>query len=122
MHEDSLEFSWWVHPRGYHFVETVVWKRKGEAHEVYDPESGTFTDRQLVLAPNQPLDIWPRMYFPMKDAPALFKTFADISLDDKKEIVEFANTYGHLGIPVYTHETKSDYIQLARWDERWGDW
>jgi endogenous inhibitor of DNA gyrase (YacG/DUF329 family) len=66
----------------------------------------------------------PRIYDPLHDSPALFRTLADVNGQDREAILAFANQYGELGLPA-PHETHRNWLLeiafLRRAVEMW-DW
>jgi hypothetical protein len=121
---DGPDFCWWVHQAGYRWVEGKV-TVDGKVQELWDFKAGRPTDTQLILSPNPPREqYWARSYFPMKEAPGLFRNFAELSLDTDDDILKFANKYGQLGIPAHTDVTPrvSNPLLYNKWDERRLDW
>ncbi len=82
--QELVQFSWGVPSEGYRWIEAQLLI------------NGTFEKRKRrLLSPGRPPS-W-RTYHPLREAPALFRAFADVS-PSESGVLAFADQYGSLGL------------------------
>src|SRR5215207_7323953 len=89
MADELFGFRWSVPEPGFAWAQSRVFV--GEDHPLND-------EKQWVLIPAAKPGTRHRIryYNPLVTHPALFKTFADLDLNDRDGILAFANEYGSL--------------------------
>jgi hypothetical protein len=93
--------------------------RVGKEDGFEDAPRWVLTDGLAVGAP-----FVRRQYEPLKTYPGLFRQFAQLPLQDRNAILEFANEYGTLGIQRPLHWTAPEEPNrlLPVFGETWQDW
>src|SRR5260370_748153 len=127
MASDIFSFNWSVPQNGYRWIQCkVLVNERG-----IDPRMATNTskiedDERWVLASGIALGqtFYRKVYSPLHQFPALFRTLAQIKNDDKEAILAFANEYGDLGIgrPLAITAQDNPNRLLGMWGETFDDW
>jgi hypothetical protein len=127
MPSDVFSFLWSVPEHGYKWIQAKVYVNDGEDSPRTTTHNSRLDDEpQWVLtaglAIGQPYNL--KQYRPLKNATGLFRTFAHLPLEDRDAVLEFANEYGHLGIPRMTdiEVQQEGQILFGVWGETWRDW
>jgi hypothetical protein len=79
---------------------------------------------KLVLTERPPRSgaVGIRQYAPLKEQPALFRTFANLPVDNREELLDFANQFGNLGktaeetLEFWIQEINALYHATTLWD------
>jgi hypothetical protein len=101
-----FEFMWHVPTGGFEWVTAEAWAPGNPPV----PYAARFLEPRMTGVP--------RSYHPLTDAPALFRTFADVA-PTEAAIQEFANRYGGLGVVEAIRPSDSPPSQGESF-ERWG--
>jgi hypothetical protein len=119
MANDVFDFRWSVPEDGYRWVQACVYVTQGEASRLEDVSRWVLTSG---LATGMHYRKW--QYAPLQNNSGLFRTFAQLPMENRDAILEFANRYGQLGIGRLTDiEVEQDQkIVAGFWGETWEDW
>jgi hypothetical protein len=94
MPNDLFEFSWLVPERGYELEERVL----AAPGNVYQDANEIEQEKELVITDYRAQGSNFKVFRPLHDYPALFRTFA-ATPTTQEGVLSFANRYGMLGIP-----------------------
>jgi hypothetical protein len=131
MPSEVFDFRWPVPETGFQWIDGFAGRedptvRQGD----YKPELVT-TPPEWILSTgiNFNTPIGAKQYNPLNKYPALFRTFAQLPLNDREKIRAFANEFGHLGIGCFCTvaqgptmmETMNHPMKIV-WGETYFDW
>ena len=98
MPSEVFEFVWTVEVQGYRWITEKLMDDRGHPNAFGERELCSPMDCRLAATYRR------RQYDPVRDHPALFRTFAEVA-PSKEGILAFANRFGMLGKPRFTENT-----------------